>query len=295
MISSSKGPLKPTNKLSYQDIKTGIPSVLLCIEMAIFATMHIFAFPWKPYSLKHNDPLTMQGAGFSGDGTRYKGGPFGVKALGDAFNPWDIIKASARGFRWLFVGFRHRTEDKSYQNPSKLGGNTGYLGPTYGGSGEAATELCSSEDPSRGRGDTLATDDDTAGLLLHSPQPGRLQPSSPYHPFANERYPSHDDSRADLSLSDQYQSPPEAGFLGGAKENDYGPGRQGDLDEEDVGYHPGINPQGSYREYRNNDSHNGGRAQWDHWGGVGMARTTELAEGGRPPPSYSALDPDNRI
>lgn len=295
MISSANGPLKPTNKISYQDIKTGIPSVLLCIEMAIFATMHIFAFPWKPYSLKHNDPLTMQGAGFSGDGSRYKGGPFGIKALGDAFNPWDIIKASARGFRWLFVGFRHRTEDRSYQAPSKLSGNTGYLGPAFAGSGEAATELHSSDDPSSRRGDGGPADDDTAGLLRHPAEPGQMHTSSPYRPYGNERYTPSDDSRVDLGTSDLYQNPPEAKFLDGAKANDYGPGRQNRLDEEDVGYHPGIVPQERYPMYRNDDGNDGGQAQWNHWGGVDMARTTYSAESVRPPPSYSTLDTDNRI
>ncbi|KAL2357835.1 organic solute transporter subunit alpha/Transmembrane protein [Cryomyces antarcticus] len=44
-LSSSNGPLKPTSKIYYNDIKVGIPSMLLCVEMAIFAVMHLFAFP----------------------------------------------------------------------------------------------------------------------------------------------------------------------------------------------------------------------------------------------------------
>ncbi|EMC98837.1 hypothetical protein BAUCODRAFT_55598, partial [Baudoinia panamericana UAMH 10762] len=114
LLSSSDGPLKPTDKVSYQDIKVGIPSVMLCIEMAGFAVLHLFAFPWKEYSTKRKDPLELTGAGFSGEIPRYKGGPLGIKAMGDAFNPWDIIKASGRGFRWLFVGYKKRTLDRSY-------------------------------------------------------------------------------------------------------------------------------------------------------------------------------------
>ena len=38
----------------------------------------------------------------------------------DAFNPWDIIKASARGFRWLFVGRRHRADTASSPEETKL-------------------------------------------------------------------------------------------------------------------------------------------------------------------------------
>lgn len=39
----------------------------------------------------------------------------GWKAIRDAFNPMDFIRASARGFRWLFVGARKRHEDPSYR------------------------------------------------------------------------------------------------------------------------------------------------------------------------------------
>ncbi|EME84193.1 uncharacterized protein MYCFIDRAFT_109209, partial [Pseudocercospora fijiensis CIRAD86] len=110
-LSSDKGPLQPTKHLAYQDIKIGIPSVLLCIEMAFFSVLHIFAYPWKPYNVKHLDPMAADIADRSG----YKGGPMGIKAIVDAFNPWDIIKAIARGGRWMFVGFRTRQQDVSYQ------------------------------------------------------------------------------------------------------------------------------------------------------------------------------------
>jgi hypothetical protein len=60
--------------------------------MTIFAIIHIFAFSWKPYDMtKTADPSA-----------QYEGGRFGWKALWDAFNLWDIVKAAARGFRWLF-------------------------------------------------------------------------------------------------------------------------------------------------------------------------------------------------
>lgn len=72
--------------------------------MAIFAVMHIFAFPWRPYDISKS----------SNPNDHYQGGFLGFKALLDAFNPWDIIKASARGFRWLFVGIRKRHHDPSY-------------------------------------------------------------------------------------------------------------------------------------------------------------------------------------
>lgn len=38
----------------------------------------------------------------------------GWKAILEAFNLWDIVKANARGFRWLFVGASKREQDISY-------------------------------------------------------------------------------------------------------------------------------------------------------------------------------------
>lgn len=46
---------------------------------------------------------------------RYWGRFLGYKALFDACNPWDLVKATARGFRWLFVGRKSRTLDPSYE------------------------------------------------------------------------------------------------------------------------------------------------------------------------------------
>lgn len=91
--------------------------MLLCIEMAIFSILHIFAFPWRStYSLSRTDAMNAPGLGFSGK-PKYKGGFLGLRAYADAFNVWDVIKASSRGFRWLFVGRKYRRQDSSYANP----------------------------------------------------------------------------------------------------------------------------------------------------------------------------------
>ncbi|KAA8570214.1 hypothetical protein EYC84_002531 [Monilinia fructicola] len=50
MMSASIGMVTPTKYLAYPDLKIGIPNLLLCIEMAIFSILHLFAFPWKPYA-----------------------------------------------------------------------------------------------------------------------------------------------------------------------------------------------------------------------------------------------------
>ena len=62
----------------------------------------------------------------------------------DVFNPWDLIKAVGRGFRWFAVGRRRREQDISYQtskqgtgleptrntHPYRPNDNTQYEGPT---------------------------------------------------------------------------------------------------------------------------------------------------------------------
>lgn len=108
--SGNGGILKPSAKVAFADLLFGIPSLLLCIEMFFFSLLHIVAFPWKPYDIRKSpDPAA-----------HYEGGLLGWRAFLDAFNPWDIIKASARGFRWLFIGRRHREDDSSYREATKM-------------------------------------------------------------------------------------------------------------------------------------------------------------------------------
>jgi hypothetical protein len=104
---SSANIIKPSRKLSQGDISVGFNALLTCFEMIIFAIMHIYAFPWKPYyKPAHSD---------------YKEGQFVdtdkpertsiIRSLADVFNPWDIVKAFARGMRWMFWGFWKRTDE----------------------------------------------------------------------------------------------------------------------------------------------------------------------------------------
>ncbi|KAK4561583.1 hypothetical protein LTR86_004262 [Recurvomyces mirabilis] len=294
LLSSSNGPLQPTKKIAYQDIKVGIPSTALCIEMAIFSVMHLFAFPAKEYSLKRDDPLTVSGSGYSGAAPRYLGGPLGVKALVDAFNAYDIIKASARGFRWLFVGYKKREQDASYQ-PSKLDGTTGYSGPTFAGSGDAATELRPSND---GRGQMGTEEDDRAGLLRHSATLGtaRMQSSSPYRTTTTDDYSSGDEAQG-ISRHDRPQPSMASSNSKAYEAQDFSSGapRPSRLDEEDPGYHPGIGPAGTHPAYRADDQEDPG---WNHWagaqGGGGAGRGGGSDQDSVRPPTYRTNDPRQR-
>ena len=233
--------------------------MLLCIEMSIFAVMHIFAFPWRPYSIKHAEAHTTTD-------TKYKGGPLGIVALGEAFNPWDIIKMTARGFRWLFVGVRHRHHDASYI-PRK--GNEDSMGwdgsvPTSA-AGPSTMEL-----QGRGRSETVSTVDDHAGLL------------------ANQRVPSESPYRTSTqhSRTTAEQAPPLPGNVDG---QDFGaPSRF----EYDTAYRPGFSAP-SHSANPDDLPHKPGLSGhrqdgqgWDVFGGAAGPPPLDTADVGRTQPSY---------
>ncbi|MCJ1247544.1 hypothetical protein MMC30_004758 [Trapelia coarctata] len=118
---TSSGAIKQSPRIATPDLQIGIPAMLLCIEMAFFSILHLWAYPWKVYTLthpSHNLASSTSDPNFrlDGPGESYKGGRLGIKAFLDAFNPWDLVKAIGRGFRWLFVGRKHREKDISYQS-----------------------------------------------------------------------------------------------------------------------------------------------------------------------------------
>ena len=267
---------------------------MLCIEMAIFAVLHLFAFPWKEYSLKRQNDLKTNSPFELDPPAKYYGGPLGIKALVDTFNPWDIVKASARGFRWLFVGYKHREKDISYQT-HKLDGGISY--PTYTGlNGTAATtESRLSDDEERQRrerADTVGTvgtdipDDDRAGLLRHSAQPARMPSASPHRTHGHDEYAKGDDS-IDLGVSGDGLHPATSSSSDSerlpttmtpySEVSGHGLGAPGFAAEEDTGYHPTT--------MREQDG--GLRApphqQWDHW--AGAERPVDV-DGVRSPSSY---------
>ncbi|KAK5937894.1 hypothetical protein PMZ80_010023 [Knufia obscura] len=102
--------------------------------MGIVAALHLWAYSHKPYVLdKHADPQALQAlqapqvSPASEDLTvqEYHGGLLGYRAVLDALNPWDIIKAVGRSIKWLFKGSRQRSDDHTYiqltASPAKQG------------------------------------------------------------------------------------------------------------------------------------------------------------------------------
>ncbi|ORY65226.1 organic solute transporter Ostalpha-domain-containing protein [Pseudomassariella vexata] len=110
--------IEANSVMAYPDIKVGLPSLLLCVEMALFALLHQWAFPYQPYK-PGAKPTFYPVADASLGGSHLENEhetPRGVwKAFGDALNLWDIVKAFGRGMRWLFVGVKSRHHDASYQ------------------------------------------------------------------------------------------------------------------------------------------------------------------------------------
>ncbi|KAK6442067.1 hypothetical protein LTR95_001686 [Oleoguttula sp. CCFEE 5521] len=260
-LTSATGPLQPTEKISYPDLYVGVPSVMLCIEMAFFAVLHLFAFSWKPYSYAHIADMD------SSAPKKYKGGPLGFFAFVDALNPWDMIKASARGFRWLFVGVKHRHADASYEDSGKLDAEDTYLGPTCAGTGAAATELQRpSQDSRQGTPDVHGTpEDDRRALLRHSAQLGQQQVSSPPSQYGNNEYAPGDDSE---------QLHP--GFRGTSMSKEVGMspmhGDQAQPSSSAAPVHPALRAQSPDPE-------------WDHWAGRQDRNSMR-------PPTYRTGDPD---
>ena len=114
---TSTGLVKPSKTFQTPDIRVGIPNFLLCVEMAFFALFHFWAFSWRPYSITSPEFLSESVPGEDIASESYKGGPLGIKAMAEAFNPWDMIKAIGRAAKWLFVGRKTRQLDRSYAVP----------------------------------------------------------------------------------------------------------------------------------------------------------------------------------
>jgi hypothetical protein len=197
LTSAAFNVVKPTAKLAYPDLKVGIPSLLLCIEMAIFAFLHLFAFPWRPYSSNaapKDYPRLSSVSGEPSKNTRgeKQGGLMGWRALVDAMNPWDLVKAFARSMRWLFVGRKHRENDSSY-NRNLVDENDMVLEPSHTDGYKKNVNLPIADEFRRSRFGMPTTSDtgrlpgdEGAGLIAHA-QPNPFISGTGYVP-ARHRY-----------------------------------------------------------------------------------------------------------
>lgn len=225
------------------DLKYSLPELMINIEMAIFSILHLWAFSWKPYAIAN------QGVGevtdFYGNGkVTYEGGRWGFRALVDAMNPLDLLKAIGRGARWLVVGRKHRMKDPSYQTHHETIGlqspesgvvdtGTAYQGAggpvsagrtgRYGGDEEGAVLLAHAQSNPELPHPSVSPYEEDSDDYLHG-QPSRFyqQNSSPYEEPGHHgtMYPPHHDvdhpypadgplrEQVPMPIPDPYRPPP---------------------------------------------------------------------------------------
>ena len=166
---TSSGAINASEKIQTPDIKVGIPSLLLCIEMALFSIFHLWSFSYKPYVIGSKRYQEVYGH-LKDEQPRYYGGPLGIRALGQCFNPWDLIKATGRSAKWLFRDRRHRMKDPSYSEvigsniESQKMNDLGAMPTAYGGAAAPLT----SQHPARM--------EEGSGLLASAQQPAQVHP-----------------------------------------------------------------------------------------------------------------------
>ncbi|KAJ5908399.1 hypothetical protein N7495_001081 [Penicillium taxi] len=174
----SGGAITATKKLSMIDVKYSLPELLINIEMFIFSILHIWAFSWRRYATVSP---TGEVTDFYGNGkAAYMGGRFGVKAIVDAMNPLDLLKAVGRSARWLFVGRKKRLQDSSYQtNHEAIGLHHSDSGPLVQGTayGGAATT---------GSGTSYGVPGEEGAVLLSNAQSNPEGPHYGNSPWAND-------------------------------------------------------------------------------------------------------------
>jgi len=92
VLFSSSGAIQPTTYISFQELNVAIPILVLDMEMLMYSIMHLYAYSWKEYRLAEEKMI---------DGHKYRGF---WRAVFDACNAWDIVKAVSRSVRLLWIG-----------------------------------------------------------------------------------------------------------------------------------------------------------------------------------------------
>lgn len=249
---TSAGVVKPSKRFQTPDIKIGIPSLLLCVEMAIFSVFHLWAFPWAVYDVRRSKIVASESVpGFLPDPkTAYQGGPLGISALMDAFNPWDLVKAVGRGFKWFAVGRRTREQDISYKNSTQgtnleparrtdpnydpYRGNAPYDYNDFSTDPDDSTHPYPGGKPSRYN----PMDENEEDNLLTNAQPAPQSPSNsqPYPKDPHRIYQKPHPTTTDISSMDRYSESPDR--LQTTHPNPYDRGQEsGTVDAQDTGYH----------------------------------------------------------
>lgn len=76
-------PLDPTETMNYTDMRVGVPSLVVMLELVGFSILFHFAYPVTPYDLSSD--------GAAREDAHYQGGPLGIKALIQMLNPSEFM------------------------------------------------------------------------------------------------------------------------------------------------------------------------------------------------------------
>ena len=125
-ILRSTGALNPSARFSYNDINYGIPSILICGEMVVFALFQFYAYSAKPYYADNQ---------LAGKDVRYYGGPLGIKAFIAAANPVDIVQELMQAVMYMMASPRTPKYDTAVRleplGYGRAGGNSSAPPPPY--------------------------------------------------------------------------------------------------------------------------------------------------------------------
>ncbi|KAK1991025.1 hypothetical protein LX36DRAFT_591385 [Colletotrichum falcatum] len=114
------GSLKPTATLTEGDLRIGIPSMLICIEMLPLAAFFHYAYSYRPYVIGSDRAIRpLAGDNEAYVPQTYSGGPGGLWALIEMWNPMEIVEA-------IGFGLRMKAEERYQQRTQKGWQNTRY-------------------------------------------------------------------------------------------------------------------------------------------------------------------------
>ncbi|WYZ35072.1 hypothetical protein EsH8_I_001348 [Colletotrichum jinshuiense] len=107
------GSLNATSTLSWADLRIGIPSMLICIEMLPLAAFFHYAYSHRPYVIgSGNVRRPLAGDLEAYEPQSYSGGPAGLWALVEMWNPMEIVEA-------LRFGLQLKMEERKQQRSQK--------------------------------------------------------------------------------------------------------------------------------------------------------------------------------
>ncbi|EFQ32419.1 hypothetical protein CGRA01v4_05840 [Colletotrichum graminicola] len=111
------GAMKPTATLTDADLRIGIPSMLICLEMLPIAAFFHHAYTYSPYVIgsdRTSRPLAGDHEAYAPQ--TYSGGPGGLWALVEMWNPMEIVEAIVFGLRMKAEERRQQRAQKGWQS-----------------------------------------------------------------------------------------------------------------------------------------------------------------------------------